>query len=627
MFIKMFRYCVFLAMVLFSTSLLAHPALNDRVSLEAFVDGVINSQMEEKHVAGVTVAIVFEDDLILAKGYGYADLENKIPVDPYKTLFRIQSVTKLFTWTALMQLYEQGKVDLDTDINQYLKKIKIPDTFPQPITIRHLMTHTSGLDELIVIGSGRKDADSVLPLSEILAKELPERIRAPGEVCSYSNHGTALAGLIIEDVSGLTWEDYVQKNILDPLQMINATPYQPVPERINSSMSKGYSWKAGKFEDAGPFQFDHLLPAAGISASAVAMAQFMRAHLNQGKLGKARILEQVTAVKMHSKLFGPYEGLNSMLYGFREYSRNGVFMLGHGGDNHYFHAVFLLVPDAKLGLFISTNSKSGAQVHGALTKAFFDRYFPHKDKLVPLDIGSDLSQFVGYYSLYRYPHSSLLKLQRLKSTVSVTANKDNQLVVKFMTGDPSYWVEVAPKLFQNVDDGKVNNVYLGNKLTFDKDEKGNPQMFVGTVLASFYKLSGTDTPVFQNTVLAFSLIIFLYALIAWPVKRISRTSSISNSLKKSRMMGWSLSLCTFITLIGFVSTISESIVSGYSFAIKFFLYLAYFIVFLAIAYLWFLWQLLRDNSVGKIAKVYHICLALAGVGICWLLNYWNLIGV
>ena len=239
---KMLRGCVFFAVVLSPASLLANPALNDRVALEAFVDGVIESQMEEKHVAGVTVAIVFEDDLILAKGYGYADVENKIPVDPHKTLFQIQSVTKLFTWTALMQLYEQGKVDLDTDVNQYLKTLKIPDTFPQPITIRHLMAHTSGLDELIVIGTNRKDADSMLPLREVLAKDFPDRIRPPGEISSYSNHGTKLAGLIIEEVSGLTWEDYVRKNIMDPLQMTNATPYQPVPERIISNMSKGYSW-------------------------------------------------------------------------------------------------------------------------------------------------------------------------------------------------------------------------------------------------------------------------------------------------------------------------------------------------------------------------------------------------
>ena len=619
MFLKMFRCCVFFAVVLSSTSPSANPALNDRVALEAFVDGVIESQMEEKHVAGVTVAIVFEDDLILAKGYGYADVENKITVDPYKTLFRIQSVTKLFTWTALMQLYEQGKVDLDTDVNQYLKTLKIPDTFPQPITIKHLMAHTSGLDELIVIGSGRKDADSVLPLREALAKDFPERVRPPGEVSSYSNHGTKLAGLIIEDVSGLTWEDYVQKNILDPLQMINATPYQPVPERIISNRSKGYKWKAGKFEDAAPFQSGSSSPAGGMNASAVAMAQFMRAHLNQGQLGEARILEQATAAKMHSKLFGPYEGLNSMLYGFQEYSRNGVFMLGHGGDGNDFHSALVLVPDAKLGLFISTNSKSGTQVRDALTKAFFDRYFPYEDELIPLENGSDLSQFVGHYALYRHTKSTLVKLNRLNLTASVTANKDNQLVVRSITVDPSYWVEVAPKLFQNVDDG--------SKLTFNKDENGTPRMFIGSVLVSGYKLSVTDTPVFQGTVLALSLLIFLYALIAWPVQRFSCTITMSKSLKRNRMTGWSLSLCTFITLIGFTATISESVVSGYSFGVKFFLYLAYVIVLLTIAHLLFLWPLLRDKSLGIVVKAYHICLGLAGVGICWIYNYWNLIGI
>ena len=256
--------------------------------------------------------------------------------------------------------------------------------------------------------------------------------------------------------------------------------------------------------------FNHISPSGGISASAVAMAQFMRAHLNQGQLGEARILEQATAAKMHSKLFGPYEGLNSMLYGFMEYSRNCVFMLGHGGDGNDFHSDLVLVPDAQLGLFISANSNSGTQVHSALTKAFFDRYLPHEDELIPLENGSDVSQFVGDYALYRHTQSTLLKLlTRLTRTVSVTANKDNQLVV---------------------DDGYVENVYLGNKLTFDKDKNGTAQMFIGSVLASFYKLSGMDSPVFQNTVLVFSLLIFLYALIAWPVQIISRTTTISNSL-------------------------------------------------------------------------------------------------
>ena len=172
---------------------------------------------------------------------------------------------------------------------------------------------------------------------------------------------------------------------------------------------------------------------------------------------------------------------------------------------------------------------------------------------------------------------------------------------------------------QNIDDG--------NKLTFDKDENGTPRMFIGSVLASGYKLSGMDSPVFHNTVLAFSLLIFLYALIAWPVQKYYRTKPISKSLKRSRTTGWSLSLCTFITLIGFVSTISESVVSGYSFCVKFFLYFAYVIVLLTIAYLLFLWPLLRDKSPGKMVKAYHISLGLAGVGICWYLNYWNLIGV
>jgi CubicO group peptidase (beta-lactamase class C family) len=156
-------------------------------------------------------SVVKDGKLFFAKGYGYADLENNIPVDPEKTIFRTGSVGKVFTWTAVMQLVEQGKLDLNADINTYLD-FRIPDTYPQPITLKHLMTHTSGIEDRW-IGSLTPDASELVPEREWLVANFPGRVRPPGEAAGYSNYNAMLAGYIVARVSGEPYEQYIQKHI------------------------------------------------------------------------------------------------------------------------------------------------------------------------------------------------------------------------------------------------------------------------------------------------------------------------------------------------------------------------------------------------------------------------------
>jgi CubicO group peptidase (beta-lactamase class C family) len=184
----------------------------DPQELEAFIDGVMAAQMEAYHIPGATISVVKDGKLFFAKGYGYADSESRKPVIANETLYRIGSVSKLFTWTAVMQLAEQGKLDLNADVNTYLTDFKIPDTYPEPITLAHLMTHTAGFEDNYRIDA--RSADDVKPLGEYLANNMPARVRPPGEFTAYSNHGTALAGYIVEEVSGVSFDDYIEKKYL-----------------------------------------------------------------------------------------------------------------------------------------------------------------------------------------------------------------------------------------------------------------------------------------------------------------------------------------------------------------------------------------------------------------------------
>src|SRR6266511_4214193 len=340
--------------------------------LEAFLDGIVPLQLERDDIAGATIAVVKKGKLLFAKGYGYADYKNKKPVSADETLFRPGSTGKLFTWTAVMQLVEQGRLDLDRDVNTYLD-FKIPDAFGQAITLKNLLTHTPGFEEqikdLFTVGSESPN------LGAYLKTHIPKRIYPPGTVPAYSNYGAALAGYIVERVSGHPFNEYVEENIFKPLGMIHSTFRQPLPPTLSPSMSNRYQLAS---DEPNPFEVVVPFPAGSMSSTAADMARFMLAHLQDGQLGDARILRPETARLMHSRKFALDQAANAMAYGFYEESRNGHRIIGHAGDTLYFHSDLHLIPEAGLGFFVSHNSLGRGQPLPRTTmwEMFLDRYFP-----------------------------------------------------------------------------------------------------------------------------------------------------------------------------------------------------------------------------------------------------------
>src|SRR5262249_35419057 len=300
--------------------------------IDAFLDGIVPLQLKQNDIAGATVAVVRDGKLLLAKGYGFADAEKKKPVSASETLFRCGSISKLFTWTGVMQLFEQGKLDLDRDINDYLD-FRIPDAFGKPITLKDIMTHTPGFEEQI------KDLfalDGTSPdLGKYLADHIPARIFPPGTTPAYSNYGAALAGYIVQRTSGLPFDQYIQEAIFTPLGMEHSSFDQPLPPQLAPFMSSGY--QSGS-DGAKPFETVSPFPAGSLSSAATDIARFMIAHLQDGQYEGSRILRPETARLMHSRLFGLDPAANGMAYGFYEESRNGHRIIGHGGDTVYFHS-------------------------------------------------------------------------------------------------------------------------------------------------------------------------------------------------------------------------------------------------------------------------------------------------
>jgi CubicO group peptidase (beta-lactamase class C family) len=482
------------------------------VDVEAFLDGLVPLQIARADIAGATIAVVKDGKVLFAKGYGYGDVQKKQPVSPQETLFRPGSISKLFTWTAIMQLFEQGKLDLDRDVNEYLD-FKIPDAFGKPITLKNIMTHTPGFEEQI------KDLFTQVPgspnLGDYLKTHIPARIYPPGTVPAYSNYATALAGYIVQRVSGRPFEDYVDENILKPLNMTHSTFRQPLPANLASFMSSGY--RRGS-DPAEPFEIINPFPAGSLSSSAADMAQFMIAHLQDGQLGGAHILKPETARLMHSRLFALDDAANGMCYGFYEETRNGHRIIGHGGDTIYFHSDLHLVLDQNVGFFVSYNSAGtstglGDSPRTNLWEAFLDRYYPYSAHVEPTAGAKEAAQKVsGTYTLSRRSDTSFLKTASLLGNFSVSPAGDGDIEVSLLTGangKPKRWQAISPTTFVERD-GQ-------DKLVFKPDQNGQMQMILPFPFFIGQPVGALQSGKLLLTVLVISLLVMLLTLILWPV--------------------------------------------------------------------------------------------------------------
>ncbi len=483
--------------------------------LSAFVDGFVPYAIARGDIAGAEVVVVKDGRILFAKGYGFADVKSRKPIDTARTLFRPGSVSKLFTWTAVMQLEEQGKLDLDKDINTYLD-FTIPPAFGKPITLRNLMTHTPGFEEtvknLLVL-----DPKHRLGLGGRLKAWIPERIFPPGEVSAYSNYGAALAGYIVERVSGEKFEDYVRHHIFTPLGMTHATFDQPLPKSLAPDMATGYE-KASAKEIK--FELIDLSPAGALSASGEDIARFMVAHLNEG----AGILRPETARLMHSDIYRAVPGMQAMGLGFYHEDRNGTVIVGHGGDTTAFHSDLHLILARNVGFYYSQNSgsKPGLGVRAPLFAAFMDRYFPGPAPKAEKELKTakeDAAKVAGAYLASRRSESSFLRVANILNAVTVTANGDNTIsldVVKDLAGNPKKWREVAPGTWREVNGTHTLAVTMKDGKVARVDSNEIPPIMVLSPVPFW------ESGAWQVPLLIFALGMLTLTVIFWPLKALLR---------------------------------------------------------------------------------------------------------
>jgi CubicO group peptidase (beta-lactamase class C family) len=612
----------------------------DTAEMEAFLDALMAKDMEEYHIPGAAVSVVKDGLLFFAKGYGYADLENKIPVDAEQTIFRIGSVGKVFTWTAVMQLAEQGKLDLDRDINDYLD-FRIPDTYPQPVTLKHLMTHTAGFEDLWTEVFAW-DAEDLMPAGEWLASHIPARVRPPGEAAAYSNYGTDLAGYIVARVSGKPYEQYLQEHIFDPLGMVHTSSQTPLPPELRPQASLGY-WEPGGTVQPVPDYPDYfgqpaMNPAGGHSSSVTDMARFMIMHLQGGFYGDAsteiRILEETTARQMQSTLYTPDPRILGTAYGFFDFSDNGLRTIGHTGDTLGYMTLLLLLPDQNLGIFVVYNSESAGGLttqHFGFQRAFFDHYYPapQVEPIQPArDFAERASRFTGSYKSLRSAYTTYEKIGNLMSPPIEISDPGDGTLLLTIRGLKVHLVEAEPLYFRQVD-GPIDMV-------FQQDDRGRITYMFAEVSPqeNYEKLNWFETTAF-NMALALGCILVFLSMIPVSVVRAvrnRRSSAVDKTTGRGERMAdrisvW-ISVLNLLFVVGtmlmlsglgfprFGVTLTDKISLGLG-------VLSALLTAGALVYSVLAW---KKNYWGIAGRLYYTLVTVAAVAFVWFLNYWNLLG-
>lgn len=405
--------------------------------LQAYVDGVVEEAMKADTIGGVGVTMVYRGSTIFQKGYGIRSSHPIRPVDPSRTLFRIGSISKIFTWILLMKEVERGRIRLTDPVNDYLPpSLKIPEVgFSRSVTFLDLMSHAAGFD-----GESRGefvgDPARFLPLEQRLRQQFPSRVREPGMVSSYSDQGVEFAGYIVARLNGVDFETLAEREIFVPLGLRNTTFRQPYPARdglprpmspgLAANVSTGFGVEGLRLQ-ARPFEYTPG-PSGSVSTTAEDMGRFMLLMLNGGTLDGVRIYSPATAQAFRTEIMHVPPTVNGWAHGLEVSSLPGGYRgYGHGGGMLSFKTGLVVVPELQLGIFVSTNTESGRSLRRRLPELIVRRFFV--DQRSPLPAAADpsllrqRSLFAGHFIAIERPYFGLTQfdyLIRREGTARIT---------------------------------------------------------------------------------------------------------------------------------------------------------------------------------------------------------------
>jgi len=440
------------AVTLLAWALAAPVHADVAATVAATVDPVIEAELAATGTPGAAFVFVHDGRIVYARGYGVSDLATRAKVDPARTVWPIASISKAVTVMAVLQLVDEGRADLDADVNRYLKRLQVPAAGMPPLTLRHLLSHTGGLDEL----PGRQfDGREPQALSSFLHDRI-KRYRAPGGLTAYSTYGILLAALVLEDLAGERYDEYLPENIFAPAAMTSAR----VMTRLGDErgVATPYRIDDGRAE-AMPFEWYVSTPASSIVATAEDMGRLLLVHLAGGRAGERRILSEKLTQAMHAQQATVHAGVPGWSLGLQLDRVNGRNIAEHGGDIGGFSALFVLIPEEDAGFFI-VNHGEGSDLRFKLKDALLDQLYPAKQPpVVPPARAADTRRLAEYAGEYFSSIACRSCPRTPESVFRIEAEPDGSLSLWGQR-----WIPSAPDLFIR-DDGR-------RQLGFARDAAG-----------------------------------------------------------------------------------------------------------------------------------------------------------
>lgn len=588
--------------------------------LETFLDGYIPEQMESRHVPGLVISVVQGDKVLLSKGYGYANLQKRIPMTP-QTNVRAGSVSKPVFATAVIQLIEQDLFDLDAPVSDYISDLKLEDEFGPASTVGQLLTHMGGYPDKVV-RSHAPDFEAWEPLGDVLHADLPSRVFPPGLVMAYSSWDYALLGYAIEGVTGLPYEDAVAELVLAPLGMGSSTYAQPLPPEIYDNLAVGYGYDYDKNEYyIQPHDFVHMSPGVAFVTNGEDMSRYMRALLNGGSLDGKRIFEDETMAMLLERQASVHPYIRGRSYAFAERTFAGRKTIYHDGNGIGFINRLVLMPEHDLGFFISINHRyfdEGMSITEAtvmlweLTNEIMENFVPETEVIVPQiqplpDRADHIKRFTGQYqTTLGIGRNDFFKLEALLDNYNVKDNGDGSLSI-----GSGVYVEVEPLVFQSLESP-------GSFVVFVENKAGEVEFLTFGGTGSYQKVSWYESMNFQIVLVGVITLISLSMLIAWPIKR------------QSHWMAWVVSLLNLGVIVGvgmlFVREITDLLLFYKKVPVgaTILFTLPWIIGLLSLSLLVFLAQTWKKGNISWWGKVHSILVLLSGFATIWMANLWNL---
>ncbi|KYG25977.1 penicillin-binding protein [Bacillus gaemokensis] len=429
----------------------AIPTMLSTKEVETFADKFMSKQMENKNFPGAAIIIVKDDKILFQKGYGFSDKEHKIPIDPKQTVFRLASISKVFTASAVMQLVEQGKVDLNRDITDYMGGLTYQNNFNEPVTMKHLLTHTTGFD---YVDPRPDDINNHLNdytrLKDYVKENMPTVVRKPGDTYTYDNFASMLQGYIVQNITNTSFYKYMASNLFYPLEMQSSSFV--MTNFIKNKLATGYDSNGNviPFYETKPSD----MPQGSMFSTGSDVANFMIAQLNGGKFKNKQILKQETIQDMQKTKYAIHPKYPNMAYGFEFFSpqsHNGQYVFGKGGNIPGFSSLMWLIPEYKIGVFAITN-QNASPLPFELFNEFMNHYFPDNTKPEYLNPSKEeLRKFEGYY-----------RDLRMKNVITKIEAADGKLLVSDKINGSQELKQLDPLLFE---DAKGN--YMAFKLNKD----------------------------------------------------------------------------------------------------------------------------------------------------------------